>query len=103
MDSFEQIFSVVYGPTVSNLRAEFLQEFRNLDKLGCDALLVYGNFNMIYVREMRRLVLGRSYNHALSNRFNSCINDLGLIELPLTDRHFTWAKSIQNKWSYNMQ
>jgi hypothetical protein len=38
--------------------------------------------------------LGTSFNHAINSHFNLHINDLQLLELPLSDRKFTWAKFI---------
>jgi hypothetical protein len=53
--------------------------------------LIYGDFNMVGKISEK---VGKTFNYALSNRFNSLINNLQLLELPLSDRKFTWAKSI---------
>ena len=47
VDSFEWIFSVVYGPTVSHLRGSFLDEIREISQLGPEAVLICGDFNLI--------------------------------------------------------
>ena len=85
-DSFEWIFSVVYGPTISSLRAPFLQELRDIETLGATAFLICGDFNMIRRRSEK---IGRTYDHVVSRRFNECISDLQLLDLPLQDRNFT--------------
>jgi hypothetical protein len=39
---------------------------------------------------------GKSFNFLFSARFNKVLNDLHLIEMPLADKRFTWAKSISS-------
>lgn len=48
-----------------------------LSNLGCDALLICGDFNMIRKRSEK---IGKSFNHVVSSRFNTWISDLQLIE-----------------------
>jgi hypothetical protein len=38
--------------------------------------------------------IDKIFNYVISNMINSLINDLQLIEWPLSDRKFTWAKSL---------
>ena len=51
----------------------------------------YMNFNDLRNRSEKT---GPSYNYILSNRFNSLISNLNLIDLALTDRKFSWSRSI---------
>ena len=58
-DSFEWIFSVVYGPTVSHLRGPFLNEIREICTLGPDAVMICGDFNLIRRRSEKEI--GRAH------------------------------------------
>lgn len=60
----------------------------NLKTLVCSRILVFDMwcFNMIRRRSNK---IGRSYDHVVSRRFNECISDLQLLDLPLQDRNFT--------------
>jgi mannosylglycoprotein endo-beta-mannosidase len=59
-DSFEWIFSVVYGPTVSHLRGAFFDEIRSICSLGSGAVLICGDFNLIRRRSEK---IGKSFNY----------------------------------------
>ena len=61
--------------------------------LGIDAFLILGDFNMIRRRSERT---GNSYNHVISSRFNSFIRTNDLMELSLSDKKFTWARSLNS-------
>ena len=87
-DSFMWIFSVVYGPTVSQLRTSFLLELRDICNLGPAAVLI------LLGGGVRKLVILIIY--VLSSRFNACIADLELLEISLNDRKFTWARSVSS-------
>jgi hypothetical protein len=38
--------------------------------------------------------LRKTYSHTTSNRFNLLINDKHLLDLSLSDRKYTWTKSL---------
>lgn len=92
-NSFEWLLTVVYGPTISSHRSAFLNELQQTSLLGPLAWLACGDFNLIRSRNERQ---GPSFNISLSNRFNNLISDLHLIELPLHNRKFTWARSASS-------
>lgn len=93
LDNFEWFFFNVYGPTVANKRKKFLLELRDLQSLGINSFLICGDFNM--VRRSKRV--GKSYIHVVSNRFKNLIYDLQLMEISLSDRQYTWARSHNSR------
>ena len=93
IDNFEWCFTTVYGPLTVASRRDFLLELNDLCSLGIDAFLILGDFNMIRRRSERS---GNSYNHVISNRFNSFIRNNDLMELSLSDKKFTWARSLNS-------
>lgn len=90
-DNFEWLLTVTYGLVQSYLRITFLAELQSIPTLGPPVWLVFGDFNIIRKRSERQ---GPSYNFILSNRFNTIISNLNLIEAPLTDRKFSWSRSL---------
>lgn len=89
--NFEFLLTVVYGPVLANQRSSFLSEIRTIPSLGPPAWLLFGDFNLIRNKSEKQ---GPSYNYILSNRFNSLISNLNLIELALSDRKFSWSRFI---------
>jgi hypothetical protein len=53
-------------------------------------LALCGDFNFI---RKRLETSGTTYDYKVNNKFNSFINHTHLLELKLSDRYFTWAKS----------
>lgn len=50
--------------------------------------MICGDFNVIrYVHEKNNA----NFRHSEAEAFNDCINDMNLIEPPLTDRSYTWS------------
>lgn len=92
-ENFEWLFTIVYGPVQYSLRNNFLSEIQSISILGPSAWLICGDFNLIRNRAEKQ---GPSYNFILSNRFNNLIANLNLIDYHLTDRKFTWARSISS-------
>jgi hypothetical protein len=56
--------------------------------------MIHGYFVEIFnfIRK-RAKTTGISYQYKVSKKFNTFINTAQLLELPLSDRKFTWAKS----------
>lgn len=90
-EPFIWLFTTVYGPVLSVNRTAFFTEINSIYSLGHTAWLIGGDFNLIRARSEKT---GASFNYVLSNRFNDVISNLTLIELPLSNRKFTWARSI---------
>lgn len=93
IDHFEWIYTVVYGPVLSSKRTAFFNELSLIHSYGIDAWLLIGDFNLIRTRSEK---IGPSFNIALSNRFNSILARMQLLEISLSDRKFTWSKSVHS-------
>ena len=78
----------VYGPCQSPARDEFVQWLYNLDINCDDKWLLLGDFNFMRSLENRNLPGGNVNDIFL---FNEIIGHLGLIELPIKGRQFTWS------------
>ena len=85
----EQWFLVnVYGPCQGEMRDEFVNWLYNLQVEPEQKWLVVGDFNFIRSMENRNLP-GGDVNDIFI--FNEIIGHLGLLELPLKGRRFTWS------------
>lgn len=78
----------VYGPCTKPRRSEFISWPSELDILDDDLWLLMGDFNFYRYTENRNTA-GADMNDILI--FNEFINHLGLIELPIKGRSFTWS------------
>lgn len=83
---------VVYGPCRQPLRDSFVNWLYSLEIGDDDLWLILGDFNFYRSIENRNRP-GGNYNDILV--FNSIISHLGLIELPIKGRSFTWS-NMQN-------
>jgi hypothetical protein len=77
----------VYGPCQGKLRDEFIQWLFNLDILDDELWLFKGDFNFIRLQDNRNIPGGDANDMFI---FNELISHLGLLELPLKGRSFTW-------------
>ena len=82
----------VYGPCQVERRMAFIDWFANIDMPQDTDWLVLGDFNFIRKPEDRSKP-GGDINDMLI--FNEAISNLGLIELPLKGRKFTWSNMQQ--------
>jgi exonuclease III len=78
----------VYGPTREPLRTNFVSRLYSLDIALDDHCLILGDFNF-YRSSSNRNRPGANTNDMLV--FNDIIQHLGLIELPLKGRSYTWS------------
>ena len=84
----EQWFLVnVYGPCQGELRDEFVSWIYNLDIDPGQLWMLMGDFNFIRCTDNRNLPGGDINDMFI---FNEIIGHLGLLELPLMGRRFTW-------------
>ena len=82
------LLTVVYAPCTPGGKRAFLEWFREIEMPPDLDWLIVGEFNLI------RRPSDRNREGAATNEmflFNEAINKLGLIELPLHGRHFTWT------------
>ena len=77
-----------YGPCQSPARDEFVQWLYNLDINCDDKWLLLGDFNFMRSLENRNLPGGNVNDIFL---FNEIIGHLGIVELPIKGRKFTWS------------
>lgn len=79
---------VVYGPCRQPARNEFVNWLYNLDIGDDDLWLLIGDFNFYRSAKNRNMPRG-NFNDSLV--FNNIISQLGLIELPIKGRSYTWS------------
>lgn len=102
LDSFNNFYSIiivlrktqftfmymgVYGPQEDRDKIIFLQELTNICQMNDFHWILAGNFNII--RELTDTI-GHSMNLDIMQSFNNLIDNLGLIDVPLHERTFTW-------------
>jgi hypothetical protein len=87
------ILTNIYGPCVAERKAIFLDWFSNIDMPEDMDLLELGDFNFMR-KPSDRNKPGGDVNEMLL--FNEAISNLGLVELPLKGRKFTWSNMQQD-------
>lgn len=85
--------SMVYGPCLEPERTEFINRFRNHEIKDDENWIFLGDFNF-YCSLSNRNRPGGNLNDTLI--FNDAIGHLGLVELPLKGRAFTWSNMQSN-------
>ncbi len=85
--------SNIYGPTCATLRGAFFQELRAIWARAIGVWALVGDFNL--------LLFFRDKNGPPSSvldilSFRSVVNDLGLLDLPIQNRSFTWSNGRAN-------
>lgn len=80
----------VYGPQDNQAKIQFLQKVRDLRVTRTGPWLVAGDFNLIYKVDDKN---NTNLNRALMGWFRRWINDMGVAEVPLHGRKFTWSSS----------
>lgn len=77
-----------YGPTEDSLKPGFVSELRSCAALTDHPWLLAGDFNMV-----RWLVNRSSGSHSfrLMDLFNNFISDVGIVDIQLRNRSFTWS------------
>lgn len=85
--------TTVYGPCQDPMRSEFVQWLKDLDVQDSENWLLIGDFNFYRSLEDRNKPGGNLQNTLI---FNDIIGHLGLIELPLKGRAFTWSNMQQD-------
>jgi exonuclease III len=83
----------VYGPCEGQAREDFIAWLCHFDIPDDDLLLILGDFNFYRYAENRNRP-GANI-HDIST-FNEVISYLGLIELPIKGRSFTWSNMQEN-------
>lgn len=85
--------TAVYGPCIEPAQSEFLNWFRNHHIEDDENWPFLGDFNFYRSLENRNRPGGNVHDTML---FNDAIGHLGLVELPLKGRAYTWSNMQQN-------
>nr|CAD1838247.1 unnamed protein product [Ananas comosus var. bracteatus] len=80
--------SNVYGPTTANLRPDFFLEIRAIGERAMGAWTVLGDFNVLLSVQDKN---GPYANITDILNFREVVHDLGLLDLPLLNKSFTWS------------
>jgi hypothetical protein len=83
----------VYGPSQAERKADFIEWFSNIDMPDNMDWLILGDFNFIR-KPPDRNKPGGDINGMLI--LNEAISNLGLVEIPLKGRKFTWSNMQQS-------
>lgn len=78
----------VYGPASWDGKEEFFSEVAHMKDRSEGKWIIYGDFNSTRGQEEQR---GRPWSSKATALFNDLINELALIDLPLTNQSFTWS------------
>ena len=87
------ILTNIHGPCNTEEKLEFIDWFTNIQMPDDVDWIVMGDFNFIRSPEDRNRP-GGDVNQMLL--FNEAISNLGLIELPLKGRQFSWSNMQDN-------
>jgi exonuclease III len=87
------ILTNIYGPSQAERKADFIDWFSNIDMPEDTDWIIMGDFNFIRQPSDRNRPGGDVNNMFL---FNEAISKLGIIELPLKGRKYTWSNMQQD-------
>jgi exonuclease III len=87
------ILTNIYGPSQSDRKSSFLEWFSNIDMPDDADWIIMGDFNFIRKPSDRNRPGGDINGMML---FNDAISNLGLVELPLKGRNYTWSNMQQD-------
>ena len=91
LDGFHWLLVVVYGAAQAELKPDFLADLVRICGDESLPVLVGGDFNIITRREDKN---NDNFDARWSLMFNMISDSLGLREIELTGRQFTWANSL---------
>jgi len=83
----------IYAPTVSAEKSVFLAELAEIAGHVTGPWIIIGDFNLTRSPEDKN---SDAFNFTEAELFNSLINELALLELPLVDRAYTWSNHWDN-------
>ncbi len=88
VDGTSFTISNVYGPTRVELKGVFLQELRDLESRVVGVWTLLGDFNLLFSCHDKN---GPLANATDTLSFRNVISSLGLLDIPLSNRAFTWS------------
>jgi exonuclease III len=80
----------VYAPTDHDQKLPFLQEIQTIQPPSNTPWILLGDFNLMWNSTDKN---NPSFRQDEADAFNDAIHNLALIELPLTDRLYTWSSN----------
>nr|CAD1823673.1 unnamed protein product [Ananas comosus var. bracteatus] len=87
------MLSNIYGPTCASLKAAFFRELRYLGQRSRGVWAAMGDFNaLLSLHDKNGPLL--STNDIL--QFREVVSDLGLVDLPLRNKSYTWTNGRRN-------
>lgn len=92
-DNLPWQITVVYGPQGDAAKLQFLQELKDIPRPDHNRWLILGDFNLIYQAADKN---NSNLNCRLMGSFRLAIDALGLKEIRLNGRHFTWSNEQDN-------
>ncbi|CAL1385774.1 unnamed protein product [Linum trigynum] len=81
--------AVVYGPQERAEKLAFLEDLNNFCQQVCVPICIAGDFNLVRSHDD---YMGSRRGDELMNEFNTLINSLALLELPLGGSNSTWSR-----------
>nr|CAD1837460.1 unnamed protein product [Ananas comosus var. bracteatus] len=88
VDGRSFMISNIYGPTAAHLKADFFQELRSIKDFSTRVWTMLGDFNVLLSVEDKN---GSTANVADILNFRKVVHDLGLVDLPILNKSFTWT------------
>ncbi len=87
------VISNIYGPTGGTSKVDFFRELLDLHGLSPNIWMALGDFNTLFSLQDKS---GTPTNVSSILRFRGVINEIGLTDLPLSNRSFTWTNGRRN-------
>lgn len=88
VDERSFMISNIYGSTAAHLKADFFQELRSIKDFSTRVWTMLGDFNVLLSVEDK---IGSTANVADILNFREVVHDLGLVDLPILNKSFTWT------------
>lgn len=92
-DNARWSLTVVYGPQQDAQKIEFLAELQEVEQMVSLPWLLIGDFNLIYKTSDKN---NSRLNRGMMQRFKGTLDRLGIKELHLSGRKFTWTQECAN-------
>lgn len=91
-DSVRWSLTVVYGPINLSLKKEFWAELNSIGTQVHTNWLLCGDFNSLRFRHEKT---GQNFQHKVSRKSHTFLDDYSLFEYSLSGRSFTWSNGTQ--------
>nr|CAD1838374.1 unnamed protein product [Ananas comosus var. bracteatus] len=93
IDGKEFWISNIYGPTSADLKADFFNELLAISERTGEIWTALGDFNVLLSLHDKN---GSATNVDEILKFRRVVNEIGLIDLPLLNRTYTWTNGRRN-------